>query len=981
MRYFIITQEKIGVELGHSIGPFVLEQPLLVAVDVIRHHLPNYKAEVCYHEGEPSRHLVVVKACSKDGTSGFYVLRFDATLQLLVAISYFPPLRVRLAATAIAGDVSGPTLPSTIGDLISHFKHPTYFEATLVGKEEAVRCFYAGTCFVFRCKHGGRDLKLDDERGASKSELLVLHVTTHASVSAHSLWGGHVSLSKLLPTRFDLLEARLVVEAATKSARGVEMRGKSGEALRVLFGATPQDVLQTLGYPDSVWYREDRHVRIDGYPLQGTGAAGVYFSYRRLGVSLLIDTKPHQVKKIVLHTNVPGYFEFCSYSRCHFKASLSAGGLAVDEEDSFLLMPETKWSVVARNVDAACIRHLARCRYEPSTNTHYPFQHTSLWGLFDQFLVETTSHDDIAKVTITAPVLTIATSRRSVVMRGNGSSLLPVREEAMPGNSPEAMPGNSPGAMPSNSLGVMPGNSPGHDQIGKGLHNAQGLDHVEGHTSVGTNERDTSVGTNEGHTSVGTNEGHTSTGSGDDNDLFCSAESSLEALIPSPCSTTPAPLPSQGQFCRSYFCPCLNTVLTEVQEEGPKVASDHHDCIVYEFLDGSRVGGVGGTSIVLTSLDSISCGVKKGCEVGDAPSVLQKERSPIESEEEHVTTDLPSVMSPEHSLFEIVLDKELLASQLASQTASGPTLPGPGGHTPEEGYTSEEGHAFGEGHASKEGHTSEEGHAFGEGHASKEGYTSEEGHTSGEGHTSEEGHASDEGPQTPPPKGEGKILYQPPITTATPSRLLCLSQDLGMVLGRGGLARSTGMASSGSHDPSSGTQSEKAWRRLLGHTQSSGKRVRQKYQPGSRKQGEGPQDAADHGDGGKCEGAVCEEGEAGNSPNPCLEEGYVVHGGTNKPSDATDLDSSRVGILLEDGACPPGGSGDQVVPCGYQLTSDASQTRVHPVALGPQASAVPVDHSAEDGPLPIRGRCCNLVCACIDTRSYVGTIWQWESDG
>ena len=847
-------QEEAGVVLGRSIGPFVLGQTLQTAVDVIRHHLPKHKAEVRYHEGEPSRHLLLLNACERDGASGFYVLRFDATLQLLIAVSYFPPLRVRLANTTSAGVGGGPSLPSTIGDLIDSFRQPGRWEATTLAgrKEEAVRCFYEGTCFVFRCVHGGgsREFKLDKGAAVSKSELIALHVTTHAGAPTYCLWGGVVSLSKLMPTHFGLLESRFVVEAVTRCARGIEMGAKSGDIIQVLFGATSQDVLRALGCPDNVWHKEDRHVSVDGHPIQRAGTVGVYFSYTRLGVSFLIDAKAHQVKKIVMHTNVPGYFEFCSYSRCNFKVSLTIGGLATDGEDSFLLMPETKWSTLVRNVDAACIRHLRRCLYKPSTNSYYPFLPTNLWVLFDQFLVETTSHDDIAKVTIVAPDWTTVTTRQLVVTRTSGN-LLPVRDEVVPSG---------------NGLGHLVGNVPGVHQLGHDDNSATG------HAPASNDWRRS----NERHTGVCCVEAHSSMSNDDDDELFCSAESSLEALRLSPAS------PASQDI--SHFCPSLNTLLAEVQREEavvlPHYNSVVYNSVVYDFLDGPRVGVADDGAprdappplvISLSNMDSES-GSMEGDGNDDALKTLQDEHTVVGVEDR-----AKDGLSPEDSLFEIVSHKELDEVPAPSRrTVAGTSLAGPDEHILSEGHTPMEGHALSGSHTSNE---------------QLEARSTES--------------------KTPSPKREDhlQILYRPSISAATPSRLLSLSQDLGVVTRAREKGRQVGtakMASTSTHASShTSTQSEKAWGRLLGHTQSSERRVRQKYQPRTgEREGEELECA-----GGRevCEGAVCEDTGPENGTRPCLEGGGGE--GVDQVSEARHQEAAQ------SEPHPPGSSGDLGMSC------------------------------------------------------------------
>ena len=1075
--YFCITsisqQEKAGVVLGRSIGPFVLGQTLQTAVDVIRHHLPKHRAEVCYHEGEPSRHLLLLKACEQDGASGLYVLRFDPTLQLLVTVSYFPPLRVRLAITTSAG--GEPSLPFTIGDLIDIFGQPARWEATtLAGRKEAVRCFYEGTCFVFRCLHGNgsREFRLDEGTVASKSELITLHVTTHVGAPTYCLWGGHVSLSKLLPTHFGLFESRLVVEAATRWARGIEMSAKSGEIIQVLFGATSQDVLRALGCPDSVWYKEDHHVSVDGLLIQRAGTAGVYFSYRRLGVSLLIDASTHQVKKIVLHTNVPGYFEFCSYSRCYFKASLTSDGLATNDDDSFLLMPETKWSTFVRNVDTACIRHLGRCLYEPSTNSCYPFPPTNMWVLFDQFLVETTSHDDIAKVTIVAPDSTTVTTRQSVVTRTSPGNLLPVREEVV---SSGHLTGRVSGVQ---QLGQVDCAAIGHDPTSNNWRRSSEAHSNEAHSNEGcsndrhSNEAHSSEGhsneghSNEGHIGVGGMEVFSTLGNDDDNELFCSAESSLEALQLSPTSpatiqlsptspatiqlsptspatiqlspaspatiqlsptspatiqlsptspatiqlspaspatiqlspaspatiqlspTSPATIqlspaspatiqlspaspttiqspPSQEQLYISHFCPSLNTLLTEVQgaegvkegvqraegvkegvqrADGVKEGVPYYNCMVYDFHDGPRVGvanngtprdALPSLAISLSNMDSIQWGKSGSKEVDgndDASKTLQNEHTV--GVEDLARDDMPSAISPEDSLFEIVSHKELIASSPIIGTVADALLAGPDNHTLSDGHIPVEGHAPSEVHIPMEEHA---GHAPSDDHS-----------------TNEQPEARSTKFKTPPPKQEDhpQILYRPSISTATPSRLLSLSQDLGMVAWareRGGQAGTTETSTrappSSSH---ASAQSEKVWKRLLGHTQSSERRVRQKYQPGTKKQEKAGLESAD--------GQVCEDIGTENSCDPCLEEGggdgmEQVSEARRRGSDGDHGDMSRL----------HSGSGDQVVACApsehQTATDDLGCLRTNSAPLASQPEAV-----LEGGEPCTQGKCCLQHC-------------------
>ncbi|KAF9292150.1 hypothetical protein BGZ68_010406 [Mortierella alpina] len=116
----------------------------------------------------------------------------------------------------------------------------------------------------------------------------------------------------------------------------------------VLHITTPQDLLADLGSPSSIYYKEEDKMKIHsdtkdslrsqhheedgilgemddiGYdrstrPSEGSQQPNDYFyNYFHLGLDVLFDGSTHRCKKIVMHTNVPGHFDFQSYKRCPF---------------------------------------------------------------------------------------------------------------------------------------------------------------------------------------------------------------------------------------------------------------------------------------------------------------------------------------------------------------------------------------------------------------------------------------------------------------------------------------------------------------------------------------------------------------------------------------------------------------------------------------------------------------------------------------
>ena len=94
---------------------------------------------------------------------------------------------------------------------------------------------------------------------------------------------------------------------------------QSGDIL--CFGDSPQDAISILGIPDHITYctPEIRSVHSHyGNDYQ----CDYFYNYFCRGIDVLFDSRTHQVKKIVLHTNFPSHRKFCLYKRCFFRIHL-----------------------------------------------------------------------------------------------------------------------------------------------------------------------------------------------------------------------------------------------------------------------------------------------------------------------------------------------------------------------------------------------------------------------------------------------------------------------------------------------------------------------------------------------------------------------------------------------------------------------------------------------------------------------------------
>ncbi|RKP34477.1 hypothetical protein BJ085DRAFT_21321 [Dimargaris cristalligena] len=93
---------------------------------------------------------------------------------------------------------------------------------------------------------------------------------------------------------------------------------------------TAQDLVADLGQPETVFYKNDDKMSIHapGTPDEGHSALGrdYFFNYYEMGFDVLLDGKSHRCKKIVLHGNIPGHYDFGRYRKCEFQLDLAASG-------------------------------------------------------------------------------------------------------------------------------------------------------------------------------------------------------------------------------------------------------------------------------------------------------------------------------------------------------------------------------------------------------------------------------------------------------------------------------------------------------------------------------------------------------------------------------------------------------------------------------------------------------------------------------
>jgi hypothetical protein len=92
----------------------------------------------------------------------------------------------------------------------------------------------------------------------------------------------------------------------------------------IRLGDTEQSVLAALGAPSKIFYKSDEKMLIQRGPNQVKidDKPDMFFNYFTMGSDILIDNVTRRVKKFILHTNIPGHYDFGIYSKCIFEINI-----------------------------------------------------------------------------------------------------------------------------------------------------------------------------------------------------------------------------------------------------------------------------------------------------------------------------------------------------------------------------------------------------------------------------------------------------------------------------------------------------------------------------------------------------------------------------------------------------------------------------------------------------------------------------------
>jgi hypothetical protein len=158
----------------------------------------------------------------------------------------------------------------------------------------------------------------------------------------------------------------------------------------VLLGHTAQDVATALGAPSEVFYKSEDKMRIhtpNALRRDTDTKSDYFFNYFTLGLDVLFDARSHLVKKLVLHTNYPGHYNFNIYMRCEFKLSLNGADI-----DAYC-----HWDDICKQLTPS--ERPVVLNRASSTNTTNPFGSTLCYG-YQDIIFEVMPNNLIASLSI-----------------------------------------------------------------------------------------------------------------------------------------------------------------------------------------------------------------------------------------------------------------------------------------------------------------------------------------------------------------------------------------------------------------------------------------------------------------------------------------------------------------------------------------------------------------------------------------------------
>lgn len=395
--------------LGCDNWEFILGMHFSQAVAIIQSQVGIIKGvQVLYSDTTPLNVDIIINL-PQDGIR----LIFDPVQQRLKAIEVFNMKLVKLKYYGLP--FNSPEVVPSIEEIEHSFgaTHPGVYDAS----KQLFALHFRGLSFYFPV-----DSKLQPGYAHGLGSL---HFPSGASpiVSKMSLYcGGSVAESRPPPLPLSCYNQQLYLESATVLRNSAGTRGirlqlyteGSPRALEprkqcltreVMFGDSCQDVASNLGAPSRVFFKSEDKMKIhspSAHRRVQSKRSDFFFNYFTLGIDVLFDARTQRAKKIILHTNYPGHYNFNMYHRCEFNLQLAPDKVTEDTplDSPVNIAAYSKWDTISSRLAPAerpVVLHRAG-----STNTANVFGSTFCYG-YQDIIFEVMPNNYIASVTLYHP--------------------------------------------------------------------------------------------------------------------------------------------------------------------------------------------------------------------------------------------------------------------------------------------------------------------------------------------------------------------------------------------------------------------------------------------------------------------------------------------------------------------------------------------------------------------------------------------------
>ncbi|XP_052896940.1 PHAF1 protein CG7083 [Anopheles moucheti] len=388
---------------------FVLGMHFSQAVAIIQSQVGIIKGvQVLYSDTNPLNVDIIINM-PQDGIR----LIFDPVQQRLKTIEVFNMKLVKLKYCSMP--FNSPEVVPSIEEIEHSFgaTHPGVYDAA----KQLFALHFRGLSFYFPV-----DSKLQPGYAHGLGSL---HFPSGESpvVSKMAIYSGvNVIDSRPPPLPLSCYHQQLYLEATTvlRSAhgtRGLRLQLYTEGSIRtleprkqcltreILFGDSCQDVASNLGAPSRVFFKSEDKMKIhspSAHRRVQSKRSDFFFNYFTLGIDVLFDARTHKTKKIIMHTNFPGHYNFNMYHRCEFQLELAADKVTEDAplDAPVTITAYTKWDAIASRL-APAERPVVLHRVG-STNTANVFGSTFSYG-YQDIIFEVMPNNYIASVTLYQP--------------------------------------------------------------------------------------------------------------------------------------------------------------------------------------------------------------------------------------------------------------------------------------------------------------------------------------------------------------------------------------------------------------------------------------------------------------------------------------------------------------------------------------------------------------------------------------------------